>query len=116
MKCLLCNKPVFRKGKKACSPIHERIIAAKIGAGYYQEHRNKQKPLWRDINKIKAIYDECERISKESGIKHHVDHIIPLRGKNVSGLHVHENLRIISAVENQSKKNKFLPELLTNDN
>ena len=115
MNCLLCNKPVFRKGKKACSPTHEKIIAAKIGAGHYQEYRNKQKPLWRDVNKIRAIYDECERITKESGILHHVDHIIPLRGQNVSGLHVHENLRIISATENQSKKNKLLPELLTNE-
>ena len=110
MNCLLCNKPVYRKGKKACSPTHEKIISAKIGAGYFSEHRNKQKPLWRDINKIREIYDECKRITKESGILHHVDHIVPLRGQNVSGLHVHQNLRIITADENQRKKNKLLPE------
>ena len=112
MKCLICNKSVFRQGKKACSPTHEKIIAGKIGAGYYKEHRNKQKPIWRDIDKISLIYEECEKISKETGIPHHVDHIIPLRGKNVSGLHVHQNLRIISASENMSKSNKFLPHLL----
>ncbi len=112
MNCLICNKPIFRKNKKACSPSHEKIIAAKIGAGYFHEHRNKQKPLWRDINKISEIYDECRRITEQTGTPHHVDHIIPLRGKNVSGLHVHQNLRIISSDENQRKNNKFLPELL----
>ena len=112
MNCPICNTPVYRKNKKACKPSHEKVLAAKIGAGFHQEHRNRQKPLWRDIEKISAIYDECERISKETGIKHHVDHIIPLRGKTVTGLHVHENLRIIAAGENITKSNKFLPELL----
>jgi 5-methylcytosine-specific restriction endonuclease McrA len=112
MKCLICNRNIIRKGKKACTPNHEKILAAKIGAGYFQEHRNKQKPLWRDIKKISAIYDECEKLTQQTGILHHVDHIIPLRGETVSGLHVHQNLRIISAVENRSKSNKLLPELI----
>ena len=41
-----------------------------------------------------------------------MDHIIPLRGVWVSGLHVPENLRVIPAAENARKKNRFLPELL----
>jgi len=55
---------------------------------------------------------QSRRITEQTGTPHHVDHIIPLRGKNVSGLHVHQNLRIISSDENQRKNNKFLPELL----
>jgi 5-methylcytosine-specific restriction endonuclease McrA len=32
---------------------------------------------------IKAIYEEAERLQQETGIKHHVDHVVPLKGKNV---------------------------------
>lgn len=64
-------------------------------------------PFWSDLGKIKNIYGECERISKETGIPHHVDHIVPLKHPLVCGLHVPANLRIITAEENLAKNNKF---------
>ncbi len=64
-------------------------------------------PSWADILKIKAVYLEADRLTKETGICHHVDHIVPLQGKNVCGLHVHWNLQAVPAHYNQSKGNRL---------
>lgn len=80
------------------------------------KHRAAKKlalPKWADICLIKEKYKEADAISKATGILHHVDHIIPLRGKNVSGLHIHTNLRPIPYFENCSKGNKLLEELVS---
>lgn len=65
-------------------------------------------PKWADSEKIKAYYDVCSFFNEVNGyIKYHVDHIIPLQGKSISGLHVHTNLQIIPAKENLSKGNRI---------
>lgn len=64
-------------------------------------------PLWRDRAKIRAIYDECARLTELSGIVHHVDHIYPIQSRHACGLHVHHNLQILTGEANMSKSNKF---------
>ena len=44
---------------------------------------------------------------KNCPLGHHVDHIIPLQGKNVSGFHCIENLQYLTAEENIKKGNKY---------
>jgi len=53
------------------------------------------------------MYEEAQRLSKESGRQYHVDHIIPLRGGEVCGLHVPWNLRVIGAQENMRRSRVF---------
>lgn len=80
-----------------------------------QEYRGLTKqatPSWADLEAINEMYKECSEISKQTGISHHVDHIIPLRGKLVCGLHVEANLRIIPAEENRKKSAKLIEELI----
>lgn len=59
---------------------------------------------------LERIYAEAKRVSEETGIAHHVDHIIPLQGKTVCGLHVSWNLQVIPANDNRAKSNKFAGE------
>lgn len=75
-----------------------------------QTRRANQKqrtPAWANLEKIKEIYKECARITKKTGIVHHVDHIVPLQGKIVSGLHYEGNLQIITAEQNFVKNNHW---------
>jgi hypothetical protein len=64
---------------------------------------------WADLNKIKEIYKLRNKLTEETGIPHHVDHIIPLQHELVCGLNVENNLQILTAEENQRKSNKFEP-------
>lgn len=72
--------------------VQSRREAAKINA----------TPKWADLKSIQRFYDNAPR-------GFHVDHIVPLRGTNVCGLHVLENLQYLTAHENVSKGNNFHP-------
>ena len=66
-------------------------------------------PAWlteHDLLHIKCIYSVCSMLNKEGTGPYEVDHIVPLQGKSVSGLHVPSNLRVVSRFENRSKGNK----------
>jgi hypothetical protein len=66
--------------------------------------RLKRTPCWLtedDYRKINDIYKEA----RTKGL--HVDHIIPLQGKLVSGLHVPSNLQLLTRSQNASKGNRF---------
>lgn len=67
--------------------------------------------LKSDLDEIKFVYNCCVVWAKLTKVEHHVDHIVPLRGKEVSGLHVPWNLRIIPASENLSKGNRLDPNI-----
>jgi|SRR2546423_2525570 len=66
----------------------------------------QRTPPWADLTAIGAMYERAALMSKGS-IQYQVDHIIPLQGRKVSGLHIAENLQILSASANHRKNNRF---------
>lgn len=124
-KCIECDglspPDWYRDGTKVCAPCAKaesnRLRAASIEAsakkrllanlGVAARKRSATMilaaPKWRDREKIKAIYDEARRLTLETGVQYHVDHHYPLQGHFCCGLHVPENLRILTETENCRK-------------
>ena len=74
----------------------------------FRYKQNCPKWLTKEHKKqIKAIYAERDRLTTETGVPHDVDHIIPIQGETVSGLHVPWNLQPITSKENGEKKNSW---------
>lgn len=75
-------------------------------------------PPWADLQAIKAVYAEARARNLAEGIEAHmmrwssvdpwqVDHIIPLKGYLVSGLHVHDNLQVLRRSQNEAKDSQL---------
>lgn len=83
----------------------------------YAMGRNAQKVnatvAWADIDVINSIYEAAVALSIETCSAFHVDHIVPLQSDFVCGLHVQDNLQILSASENMSKGNHWWPDMWT---
>jgi hypothetical protein len=99
------SKKEYQREYKKANPDKNRENKAKERA-----YKLQRTPKWlteEDFKKIKEIYSLANKLSKETNILYHVDHIIPLQGKNISGLHCPENLQILQASLNIKKHNKF---------
>lgn len=75
--------------------------------------KRKRTPAWLTEDQrrqMRRMYEEAARRTRETGVKWQVDHIVPLLGNGVCGLHVPWNLQLLTGLENQKKGNKILAE------
>lgn len=92
--CKSCSRTRVKEWHQD-NPNKNRIYVARR-----KKHIIQRTPSWADLEKIEQIYKNCPE-------GHHVDHIVPLQGDKVSGLHVPENLQYLKAEDNLKKSNSF---------
>jgi hypothetical protein len=72
-----------------------------------KKHIRIATPSWVNQEEIARFYAGARKMTERTGTEYHVDHIVPLRGRRVCGLHVPWNLQVIPAIENLEKSRKF---------
>lgn len=95
---LLKRRHSLRAGTRVYTKRNPNIVNANTAKR--RAARLKRTPVWADLTAIKEFYKSCPA-------GYEVDHIIPLQGKLVSGLHVLSNLQYLLISDNRSKGNKF---------
>lgn len=73
--------------------------------------RRTATPSWVNGEAILSFYRESRMLTKLTGVKHEVDHIVPLQSVLVCGLHVPWNLRVVTKRENAKKSNRYWPDM-----
>lgn len=108
------SREYYKKNRDKLLARQKKWRATERGKAIEREKRakrrvleNQRTPSWADPDAIRCLYQEALRKTLETGIVHHVDHIIPIKGKLVSGLHIETNLQVIPAEDNIKKSNKY---------
>lgn len=133
-KCKSCTNAYLNKWRQD-NPNHSKGNRSEVSARYYEKNKERilqytanyrkenlsqyahyasvrhtrqldAMPDWlteEQVREIKSFYERAALMQEPT----HVDHIVPLQGKNVCGLHVPWNLQLLPAIENIRKGNKF---------
>jgi 5-methylcytosine-specific restriction endonuclease McrA len=120
--CSIEDRIIYKtpEEKLASKRRHSRVSAAKYparrkaGKIKYETKRSRATPDWLSQDHwdaMDALYLQARAISQSTGVRHEVDHILPLNGKTVSGLHVPWNLQILTQSANVSKSNRYAEHL-----
>jgi hypothetical protein len=115
-RCNTCSLPKPKPPRRVFLTKTESLERRRIGKVLNSAKRRGRTPQWVNKSKdtlfeIKGFYIEAAALTKSTGVEHQVDHIVPLNGNSVSGLHVPWNLRVVTAKENIKKSNKVMDNL-----
>ena len=107
------NKQYHSEHKETRTLQHKAWVAANRGSknaliSKRRAAKLQRTPQWADMKEIELIYKQSASLTKLLGKQTNVDHIIPLQGRLISGLHVPDNMQIMYAEDNQSKANTWI--------
>lgn len=91
--------PLFIVNKRRAPVIH----GGTLGGKRRRQREKRNTPKWADRRAIAVMYAQAAILTAATGEMHVVDHIVPLDGKLVCGLHWHVNMRVIHWLENSKK-------------
>lgn len=97
-----------KKYREAWASAHPEQVKA-LTRSRRRKHRNAT-PAWLtqdEVKQTREVYVSAMTKTRETGVPHVVDHIVPLQGELVCGLHVPWNLRVLTREENAAKGNKM---------
>jgi len=90
--------------RRANVAYHDRLAANKAAEGAYLRARALHEvPAWANLKAVKNFY----LAAAQSHGRYQVDHIVPLNGRRVMGLHVENNMQLLTPWQNKFKSNKF---------
>jgi hypothetical protein len=101
------HKEAIKKTKRAWVLSNKGAMSAIRFKRIAAEHQ--AMPAWANMAAIKTIYEEAARLTQRTGIRHEVDHIIPIQSPLVCGLHCEANMQILTKAENRLKSNSLTP-------
>lgn len=112
---ILAKKQYYENNKETIAvkvrQYYLKTKAARVEcAARHRANKRKATPSWlssQHKSEIAELFSVCEIFRLYTGLDYHVDHIVPLKGKNVCGLHVPWNLQVLEASRNRRKSNKF---------
>ena len=104
---IAAKKAAYAVEKREERSAYHKKWRNEISPDYWRAYQNSRRrrerdaqPVWADVEAIRAVYEEAQRTGM------HVDHVLPLKGRNVSGLHVAANLQLLPPSVNRRKSNK----------
>lgn len=95
----------LERAKEARKPELKRARVAKRRASILTS-----VPCWTNLDAVKGMY-QLAQVFRRVGLNIHVDHIVPVQGKTVSGLHTENNLQLLIGSKNIGKGNRAWPDM-----
>lgn len=108
------RKALLRKYNREGWPVLRRPMNQAERRAAWAEYASRRRarvreatPEWADPGEMRQFFHQASHLTAKSGVRHDVDHIVPLQNREVCGLHCEANLRVVPATVNRRKSNRF---------